>query len=146
MRLWPSPVFQVDLLRQSLAHRHPDLEIRSVDGFQGREKEAVILSLVRSNRKGTVACPGAWGDQGHEGTCSWQQRGPHTDLRGVGELASACCRVVGRGYSQQRSSLGELRGTIVPGLGTGECCHDWGAGAGGAAMAGGIGVGDCCHG
>ncbi|XP_040826885.1 DNA-binding protein SMUBP-2 isoform X2 [Ochotona curzoniae] len=45
---------QVDLLRQSLAHRHPDLEIRSVDGFQGREKEAVILSLVRSNRKGEV--------------------------------------------------------------------------------------------
>ncbi|XP_045433467.1 DNA-binding protein SMUBP-2 isoform X2 [Pipistrellus kuhlii] len=45
---------QVDLLRQSLAHRHPDLEIKSVDGFQGREKEAVVLSFVRSNRKGEV--------------------------------------------------------------------------------------------
>nr|XP_026252347.1 DNA-binding protein SMUBP-2 [Urocitellus parryii] len=45
---------QVDLLRQSLAPRHPGLEIRSVDGFQGREKEAVVLSLVRSNRKGEV--------------------------------------------------------------------------------------------
>ncbi|KAM4733526.1 DNA-binding protein SMUBP-2 [Anableps anableps] len=45
---------QVDLLRQNLSARHPELEIKSVDGFQGREKEAVVLSLVRSNRKGEV--------------------------------------------------------------------------------------------
>ncbi|KAG7245412.1 hypothetical protein INR49_010863 [Caranx melampygus] len=45
---------QVDLLRQRLSTRHPELEIKSVDGFQGREKEAVVLSLVRSNRKGEV--------------------------------------------------------------------------------------------
>ena len=25
-----------------------------MDGFQGREKEAVVISLVRSNEKGTV--------------------------------------------------------------------------------------------
>lgn len=56
----PGSVLQVDLLRQSLAHRHPELEIRSVDGFQGREKEAVILSFVRSNRKGAgLGLPGS---------------------------------------------------------------------------------------
>lgn len=50
-------MLQVDLLRQSLAHRHPELEIKSVDGFQGREKEAVVLSFVRSNRKGMEHSP-----------------------------------------------------------------------------------------
>ncbi|HLD50645.1 MAG TPA: AAA domain-containing protein, partial [bacterium] len=32
----------------------PGIEVDSVDGFQGREKEAVLLSLVRSNLEGTL--------------------------------------------------------------------------------------------
>jgi predicted DNA helicase len=43
---------QVRLLREKLDV--PGLEIDSVDGFQGREKEAVVLSLVRSNPEGEV--------------------------------------------------------------------------------------------
>ncbi len=43
---------QVRRLRQSLDV--PGLEIDSVDGFQGREKEVVVLSLVRSNTEGEI--------------------------------------------------------------------------------------------
>ena len=43
---------QVRLLREQLDV--PGLEIDSVNGFQGREKEAVVISLVRSNPKGEI--------------------------------------------------------------------------------------------
>ncbi|XP_066999150.2 DNA-binding protein SMUBP-2 [Anabrus simplex] len=33
---------------------YPAVEVRTVDGFQGREKEAVLLSLVRSNARGDL--------------------------------------------------------------------------------------------
>src|SRR5205807_5086314 len=43
---------QVRLLREKLPIA--GLEIDSVDGFQGREKEAVVISLVRSNAEGDI--------------------------------------------------------------------------------------------
>jgi len=43
---------QVRLLRERL--KQTGIEIDSVDGFQGREKEAVVVSLVRSNRNGEI--------------------------------------------------------------------------------------------
>ena len=32
----------------------PGVEVKTVDGFLGREKEAVVISLVRSNEKGKL--------------------------------------------------------------------------------------------
>lgn len=40
---------QVHLLRTEIGKQHPGLEIDTVDGFQGREKEAILISLTRSN-------------------------------------------------------------------------------------------------
>ncbi|KAF3708529.1 DNA-binding protein SMUBP-2 [Channa argus] len=45
---------QVGLLHQKLSAGHPELEIKSADWFHGREKEAVVLSLVGSNRESEV--------------------------------------------------------------------------------------------
>jgi superfamily I DNA and/or RNA helicase len=43
---------QVRVLRERLGL--PGLEVDSVDGFQGREREAVVISLVRSNATGEI--------------------------------------------------------------------------------------------
>ena len=46
---------QVRRLRELLApERAAGLEIGTVDGFQGREKEAVIVDTVRSNDRGEI--------------------------------------------------------------------------------------------
>lgn len=43
---------QVRLIRQSLGQSN--IEVDTVDGFQGREKEAILVTLVRSNGEGEI--------------------------------------------------------------------------------------------
>ncbi|KAI8349941.1 P-loop containing nucleoside triphosphate hydrolase protein [Choanephora cucurbitarum] len=45
---------QVAKLKRDIREQFPEIEIGTVDGFQGREKEAILLSLVRSNETGEV--------------------------------------------------------------------------------------------
>ncbi|GAB1216875.1 hypothetical protein ATERTT37_006094 [Aspergillus terreus] len=45
---------QLSLLKQNLRHHLPELEMHTADKFQGRDKEVVILSCVRSNSDNNV--------------------------------------------------------------------------------------------
>ncbi|RAL58089.1 hypothetical protein DID88_009806 [Monilinia fructigena] len=45
---------QLALMSRSIKEAFPGIELGSVDGFQGREKEAIIVSLVRSNSEHEV--------------------------------------------------------------------------------------------
>ncbi len=42
---------QIDLMKRGLPE---DVETKTVDGFQGREKEVILVSFVRSNKKGSI--------------------------------------------------------------------------------------------
>ena len=45
---------QVRLIRRKLERLYPDVEVGTVDSFQGREGEAVLISMVRSNKDKNV--------------------------------------------------------------------------------------------
>lgn len=46
--------FQISIITRALSKTYEEVEISSIDGFQGRENSVIILSMVKSNPSGSV--------------------------------------------------------------------------------------------
>jgi DNA polymerase alpha-associated DNA helicase A len=71
---------QLALLSRMLREKYPGIELGSVDGFQGREKEAVVVSLVRSNEQHEVGFLGEKRRLNGESLSSCTCKEPKRDL------------------------------------------------------------------
>lgn len=95
---------QLAVLSRQLKERCPGIELGSVDGFQGREKEAIIVSLVRSNPEREV---GFLGEKRrlngkivsivHRERSAWLTLSNHNSGNDEAQTTSLCCGRFGHG-------------------------------------------------
>lgn len=107
---------QLAVLSQLLKEKYPGIELGSVDGFQGREKEAVVVSLVRSNPEHEVGFLGEKRRLNGK-THSLKKEKKFLSRCGLCSLLALCDRSPGTGdrpvWTKRRGYLRQLRHKVV---------------------------------